>query len=437
MVRERVSTTRRDRGSGSLYYDGDKQRWVGQLDLGTDATGRRIRPRVFGQTRAEVRARMEQLRSAHGTGQDVTVRATTFAELAELWLARGLSHDLSDNTIANYQSLLRRHILPAIGHRRVVDLRPEDVERLLDAMALQGYSARSLRLTHAVVRRILRLGERRGVVVRNVAAVVETPSGPTSLRKGLTPDQARSLLEASDDDRLGGLITVSLLLGLRPGEASGLTWSSIDLDAEPPTLTVARSLRRDSGRLVLVAPKTPSSHRTLALPRACAEALARQRDIQAQDHRVAGRRWQNDLGLVFTNETGGPLDPSNIRRSLKRIATSAGLDHIHPHLLRHAAASLMSEAGVPLEQISDTLGHRSVTVTAEIYRHPIAPVRSGHLAAMNQLLDRAHAHNNRPEQPAVLADAGRAAPQGRAPSDAPPPRSQPPAQAMKPGRVAR
>ena len=288
MVRERVSTTRRDKGSGSLYFDGDKQRWVGQLDLGTDAAGRRIRPRVFGQTRAEVRARMEQLRSAHGTGQDVTVRATTFAELAGLWLARGLSHDLSDNTIANYQSLLRRHVLPAIGHRRVVDLRPEDVERLLDAMALQGYSARSLRLTHAVVRRILRQGERRGVVVRNVASVVETPSGPTSLRKGLTPDQARALLEASEDDRLGGLITVSLLLGLRPGEAAGLTWSSVDLDAEPPTLTIARSLRRDSGRLVLVAPKTPSSHRTLALPRACAEALARQRDIQAQDHRVLG-----------------------------------------------------------------------------------------------------------------------------------------------------
>jgi hypothetical protein len=121
MVRERVSTTRRDKGSGSLYYDGDKQRWVAQLDLGTDSTGRRIRPRVFGPTRAEVRARMEQLRSAHGSGQDVTVRATTFAELAELWLARGLSHDLSDNTLANYQSLLGSSPFRVGG---VVDLQP-------------------------------------------------------------------------------------------------------------------------------------------------------------------------------------------------------------------------------------------------------------------------------------------------------------------------
>ena len=58
---------------------------------------------------------------------------------------------------------------------------------------------------------------------------------------------------------------------------------------------------------------------------------------------------------------------------------------MHPHLLRHATASLLSAAGVPIEDISDTLGHRSISVTAEIYRHPIAPIRDGHTAAMNHL----------------------------------------------------
>ena len=71
-----------------------------------------------------------------------------------------------------------------------------------------------------------------------------------------------------------------------------------------------------------------------------------------------------------------------------RLAKDAGLAHLHPHMLRHAAASLLSAAGVPIEDISDTVGHRSVNVTAEIYRHPIAPVRSGHMVAMNQLIDR-------------------------------------------------
>ena len=56
-------------------------------------------------------------------------------------------------------------------------------------------------------------------------------------------------------------------------------------------------------------------------------------------------------------------------------------------MLRHATASLLSATGVPIEDIADTLGHRSITVTAEIYRHPIAPIRSGHMIAMNQLFD--------------------------------------------------
>ena len=73
---------------------------------------------------------------------------------------------------------------------------------------------------------------------------------------------------------------------------------------------------------------------------------------------------------------------------------------MHPHLLRHAAASLMSDAGVRLEDIADTLGHRSVAVTADIYRHPINATRTGHLAAMTALtaLTNANGETGNPAQ---------------------------------------
>ena len=381
-----MSRQRRDNGDGSLYFDDAKQRWVGQLDLGTDAAGRRVRPRVSAKTKTEARARLDVLRQAHGAGQDLTARSTTFTELAQLWLERGLPPGVSPSTRANYTSMLNQHVLPAFGHRKVTDLRPEDVEQLLDHMAKNGYAGRSVRLTLGLIRRILRLGERRSIVIRNVAGAVEAPAaGPARARAGLTPDQARALMAAADGDRFGALVTVSLLLGLRPGEAAGLTWQAVDLQSEPATVTVSHSLRRDGKLLTLVQPKTPTSYRTLALPHTCTQALARQRDLQAQDQRLAGRRWHNTDGLVFTNELGGPLDPSNVRRVLTRLAHQAGLGHVHPHLLRHAAASLMSDAGVSIEQISDTLGHRSSNVTAEIYRRPINPIRTGHVAAMNRL----------------------------------------------------
>lgn len=104
------------------------------------------------------------------------------------------------------------------------------------------------------------------------------------------------------------------------------------------------------------------------------------------DEEAAGRAWHNPYDLVFTTDVGTPLDTSNVRRVYSLLAKKAEFAHVHPHTLRHAAASLLSAAGVPIEDIADTLGHRSTTVTAEIYRHPIAPVRSGHMTAMNQLI---------------------------------------------------
>lgn len=118
------------------------------------------------------------------------------------------------------------------------------------------------------------------------------------------------------------------------------------------------------------------------------KALADQRERQRKSlyDAAAVELHPNSSGLVFTSESGTPLDPSNVRRALARIARQAGHDHLHPHLLRHATASLLSAAGVPLEDISDTLGHRSVSVTAQIYRHPIAPVRAAHRDAMTAIM---------------------------------------------------
>ena len=70
------------------------------------------------------------------------------------------------------------------------------------------------------------------------------------------------------------------------------------------------------------------------------------------------------------------------------VAERAGIGHVYPHLLRHAAATLMSEAGMRLEDVSDTLGHRSVMVPAESYRGPVAPVRIANVGAMDQLIAR-------------------------------------------------
>lgn len=379
-------THRRENGTGAIVYDADAACWIGRLDLGRGPDGRRRRTKVRGKSRAEVRAKLDQLNAHRDAGIEVSERVTTFAEVAAAWLERGLPSDITDSTRANYERILRVHVLPMLGPMRVSEIRSQHVETVLDGMAERERAASTMRHALNLTRRILRYAMARDIVGRNVAEPVLQRRGPRAERRGLSPKQARALLRAARDDRLGNLLTVSLLLGLRPGEAAGLTWKQVKLDDPTPTLAVAASLRRlPGGELVLAEPKTATSRRRLMLPVAAADALRQQRLAQGADRAKAGTAWRNGAGLVFTTEVGSPLDPSNVRRSMNRLAPKADVGHIHPHLLRHAAASLLSAAGVPIEDISDTLGHRSIAVTAEIYRHPIVPIRSGHVAAMSAI----------------------------------------------------
>ena len=379
---------RRDRGEGTLFFEERTQRWVGQLDLGRDHAGKRHRPSVSGRTRAEARMKLMDLRDKHEAGVDITTRARTFAELTQEWLERGLPADLSENARSNYERMLTLHVVPVLGDIKLLELKSDHVEVMLDEMAEQNMAASSMRHALNLTRRVLRFGMLRDLVIRNVAEPVQTRRGPKAQRFGLTVEQAKGLLAAAAGSRLVNMLIVCLLLGLRPGEASALTWPYVKTAGDRPTITIDASLRRTPlGALILVPPKTFTSGRTLEIPPPVVAALNHQREMQAADAAAAGRAWQNTHDLVFTTEVGTPLDPSNVRRAYNHIAKEAGIVHLHPHMLRHAAASLLSAAGVPIEDISDTLGHRSVAVTAEIYRHPIAPIRSGHMVAMNQLID--------------------------------------------------
>ena len=105
--------------------------------------------------------------------------------------------------------------------------------------------------------------------------------------------------------------------------------------------------------------------------------------------------WSNLDDLVFTTVTGGPLEPTHVRKMFSRLTTAAGLGHWHPHELRHSAASISSAAGVPLERIADVLGHDGTRMTALVYRHVICPT-IGSARIMGDLLAPGDSPTERP-----------------------------------------
>jgi hypothetical protein len=133
--------------------------------------------------------------------------------------------------------------------------------------------------------------------------------------------------------------------------------------------------------------KTKRSRRTLALPARCVDVLSEHSRLQARIRAEAGSKWV-DLGLVFTTRYGTPLDSADVRRDFRAaIGRAADVDASQwtPRELRHSFVSLLSDSGVPIEEISRLVGHRSTVVTEVVYRKQLRPVLESGATVMDRL----------------------------------------------------
>lgn len=127
--------------------------------------------------------------------------------------------------------MVRLHLNPWIGRVRLDKLGPLDVQRVVSGPVAEGRSERVLQYRLQVLRIALNKAVRWGLVARNVAAVVDAPRVPTKPPVFLSTDEAERFLAVAAEDRQHALYTVALSLGLRQGEALGLSWSELDFDA--------------------------------------------------------------------------------------------------------------------------------------------------------------------------------------------------------------
>jgi integrase len=161
---------------------------------------------------------------------------------------------------------------------------------------------------------------------------------------------------------------------MRKGEALGLHWTDVDLDAR--LLFVRHTLVAvDNSHLVFNPPKTTGSRDWIALSARAVAALRR----QARRHRamaLTGPAY-HDEGLVFCRPDGQPLRPEYVLRHFYELTEAAAVPRIHVHDLRHLAATIMIAAGVPLAMVSKTLRHSTPVDHRRHLRPPHPPGRSG------------------------------------------------------------
>lgn len=353
---------RRGYGEDSIYWDASKNRFFGAVSIGFGPDGRRIRRKVSGKTKTEVRDRLKALHEEIASGVRAPA-AYTMRCCVDDWLESGLD-GRSAKTVTKYRDVAAP-VLEAIGAVRLRDLTAADVRRALVQLAA-SHSSATVAIAHNCLTRAIRHAEALDLVRRNVAALIDTPVGQEGRpSKALNLDQAVALLRAAEGFRLYAYVLLSLLTGVRTEEARALRWDHLDLDAG--TMAVWRSVRAHGDV------KTERSRRTLSILAIVIEALRQHRVRQAAERLAAGELWQ-DHGLVFTTSVGTPLDAANVRREFRAITAAAGLgEDWAPRELRHTFVSLLSANGVRVEEIAQLAGHSSRT-TETVYRHELRPV---------------------------------------------------------------
>jgi integrase len=372
---------KRANGEGTIFQRRDG-RWVGEAFV-LLPNGVRDRRTVYGKTRAEVHAKVTALVRQAQQGTVAPNTRLTVEQYLTSWLEEVARRTVRPRTYQNYELMVRRHIVPRIGRLRLDRLVAADVRRLLNGAADRGYSPSTVRHVHAVLRVALEQAVRDDMLPRNVARLVRGPKMRSAPIVPLDVNEARRLLHKARDDRLYALWAVAVGIGLRKGEALGLGWHAVDLDAG--VLRVERTLQRIDGSLRLDEPKTERSKRTVRLPMVCVEALRRHRERQA-DERDAADYWVS-TDLVFTTQLGTAIDPRNVNRWLNELCARAGVRRIRPHDLRHTCASLLLAQGVPARVVMDILGHSQIAVTLDIYTHVLPAMQDDAAERLDSALD--------------------------------------------------
>jgi len=359
---------RRPRGEGSIYVDASGRARGAIIVIDPD-TGKKVRRVVSGRNRTEVREKLAKLRNDLAAGVGVEAGGPkSLAAYVATWL-EALRSRVRPSTWIAHERYIRLYVLPAIGAVPLVQLTPTSVERMTAGMIRRGLSPTTARGARTTLRLILRDAERDGLVARNSAALARPPRIERHELRVLSAEETRRLIDGTAGDELGPLFAVAATTGLRLGEVLGLRRQDLELSGPAPSLAVRRSLARAETGYALAEPKTPRSRRTLELPPAAVAALRRQTINQAELRLAAGDLWQDKDRLVFTDQLGRSLLPSNVSHAFSDALLRLGLPHVRFHDLRHGVASLLLAQGVPLKVVSEQLGHAGIQVTADVYAH--------------------------------------------------------------------
>ena len=332
--------------------------------------------------KSDAQKRLNELLVSLEKGIPVPPGRLTVAEHLNQWLEGYVATNCSQRTLDGYQSIIERHLIPALGNIQLKHLHPQAIQGYYGE-ACQRLSARTVHHQHRVLSQSLKYAVRQGYLGRNPAELVDPPSPRKKVMRTLTPGEVKVLLDTAADNHYYPVIYTAVSTGLRQAELLGLRWRDIDLDML--SISVSQVLYKRKGICEFKEPKTTHSRRRVAMTPKLALYLREYRAERESLYWQLGRPLTLD-SLVFASVEGKPLDPGVLSHDFARIVKRAGLEHVRFHDLRHTFASLMLLRGAKPKVISEALGHASVAFTMDTYSHIIEGMQEDAMALLDEVL---------------------------------------------------
>lgn len=350
---------------------------------------------VYARTLDNLREKEEQIAKDISDGIKAEARYTTLNELYALW--KDLKRGLKDNTFENYKYMYETFVRNQIGDKRISMLKKSDIKRFYNYLADErGLKPATIDNIHTVLHQILDMAVDDDYIRNNPSNNVlkelkQSHIFKTEKRRGLTrPEQELFLSYLKDTPSVQNWYPVFAVMvgtGLRVGELTGLRWC--DVDIEEGTIDVNHTLvyydhRTSEGKrgcyFNVNTPKTEAGNRQVPMLDFVKEAFLMERERQDMLDVHCEATVDGYTDFIFINRFGQPQHQSTLNKAIRRIIRDCNdeqflkddnpkvlLPHFSCHSLRHTFTTRMCEAGVNVKVIQDTLGHKDISTTLNIY----------------------------------------------------------------------
>lgn len=353
------------------------------VTLGHNGNGKRIRRTRTIKTKSskEANLALAKFMTEIEAGEYIKPEKMAFGAFVEEWKSKYAEKTLAPTTYYSYLRTLEKRILPVFHNMKLSEVKPFHIINYLDDLQKPGQHSKEeggslspsvLLFNYRVLRNIFSRAVDWQLIKTNPVEKVPKPKIKPAQANAYDNEEIQTLFAALEDapERWQVMLNLVIATGLRRGEALGLEWKHVDLEAG--TLEVAQTVQYISGQGSLIRPPKTGKPRKMALPDYIINMLKDYKKKKQKEKLQAGELWawpNNEHFFVFSSWDGKPLHATSVGKWWSRFVKRKGLKHIRFHDLRHTSATYLINQGVHPKMISERLGHADITTTMNVYGH--------------------------------------------------------------------